>query len=178
MKLKLMIMTLMMAGSSVACATFFKKHPPLPTVANLDIDSYVGKWYTISTLPQFFTRNCVAQTADYAVVAEDEISVLNTCIKKNGKITDIQGFAKTTKAAGILKLQFTEGFPGFFGIKSDYNIILLDTKYRYAMIGGRDRKSLWFLSRTKTVSDAVYNHLVSRAAELGYDTSKLVDSKF
>jgi apolipoprotein D and lipocalin family protein len=181
MKFKLMLMTFMMAGSSVACATFFKKNPPLPTVASLDVNQYVGKWYTITTLPQRFTSDCVAQTADYGIISEGKISVLNTCYKANGEVTDIEGFAKATKAAGIFKLQFTEGVPGFlalFGFKADYNIIALDTKYRYALIGGKDRKSLWFLSRTKTVSDAVYNQFVGRAEELGYDTSKLVDSKF
>jgi len=178
MRLKLLFVAIVMTGSSVACATFLKKQPPLPTVASLDLDRYVGKWYTISALPQFFTRKCVAQTADYAVLDSNKISVLNTCIKKDGSITDIEGFAKTTDAAGILRLQFTEGFPGFFGIKANYNIILLSLDYSVAMVGGRDRKTLWFLSRTKTVSRPVYNRLMERAEELGYNTSKMVDSKF
>ena len=74
-------------------------------------------------------RNCRAKIAAYEVIASDEASVLNACIKKNGKVIDIAGFAKATDAAGILELHFTEGVQGFFGIKSDYNIIFLDTKY-------------------------------------------------
>ena len=107
-----------------------------------------------------------------------EISVKNICTKKNGKKTKIIGFAKASDVPGVLDLEFTSGLAGFFGASGDYNIIKLDSEYKYSLIGGKDRKSLWLLSRTKKISDKVYDEYIGRAKELGYDISKLVDSKF
>jgi len=177
MKFNITLAALFFMSASAACASF-KTYAPLPTAENVSLEKYSGKWYAVTALPQLFTLSCAAQTADYAVVGEGKISVLNTCLKKNGKTTDIEGFAKTTDVSGVLNLRFTEGFPGFFGIEADYNIIKLDRKYRYALIGGRNRKSLWLLSRTKEISDKVYDEYIGRAAELGFKVSKLRDSNF
>ena len=151
---------------------------PLPTVKEVSLDRYVGKWYAISALPQIFTIGCVAQTAEYEKLSNTEISVVNTCIKSDDSITDIEGVAKATQTPGVLKLQFNTWWSQWFNIKADYNIIKLDKDYKYALIGGKNRRSLWFLSRTKTVSNKVYFEYINYADELGFNTDKLKDSEF
>jgi apolipoprotein D and lipocalin family protein len=176
--IKSIIISLAITLSASACAGYVDAEQPLPTVTDVSLQEYVGQWYAITSLPQFFTRKCVAQEAVYKLNSDNEIGVQNICIKKRGRRTDITGFARTTDISGILKLKFTSGFAGLFGATGDYNIIELDEDYRYALIGGKDRKSLWLLSRTKKISDAVYDDYIGRAQELGFDISKLVDSKF
>ena len=177
MKFKLILTAALFSVSSIACAGF-RKHAPLKTAQNVSLEQYVGKWYAVTSLPQIFTRRCVAQTADYALTSETSISVLNTCIRKKGKTTDIDGEAQATDVSGVFSLQFDRWYFKLFGIRADYNIIKLDPQYRYALIGGKNRKSLWLLSRTKTISDEVYNQYVNFAKEQGFDVSKLVDSQF
>jgi len=150
----------------------------LPTVKNVSLSRYIGKWFAITALPQRFTKRCVAQEAIYSLKSNTEIGVQNICTRKSGRKTDIKGFAKATNLPGVFDLKFTTGFAGFFGAQADYNIIALDPEYKYALIGGQDRKSLWLLSRTKFVSNGVYNYYLSRAQELGFDISKVVDSNF
>ena len=151
---------------------------PLPTVKEVSLDRYAGKWYAIAALPQIFTIGCVAQTADYEKLSDTSINVINTCIKNDGSITDIEGVAKVTEAPGVLSLQFNTWWSQLFNIKADYNIIKLDKDYKYALIGGKNRLSLWFLSRTKTVSNTVYFEYINYADELGFNTKKLKDSEF
>jgi apolipoprotein D and lipocalin family protein len=177
--IKMLMMTILVASSASTCAgSSDRGHDFLPTVSDVSLQDYVGQWYAITALPQFFTRRCVAQEAVYKLNAANEIGVRNICTKRSGRRTDIKGFAKTTSVSGVLELKFTSGFAGLFGATGDYNIIALDEDYRYALIGGQDRKSLWLLSRTKEISDSVYDEYTAIAEELGFDISKLVDSKF
>ncbi len=176
--IKLMFITMILTASACASSDSLKERAPLPTVADVSLQDYVGQWYAITSLPQFFTRKCVAQEAVYALNSDSEIGVRNICTRKNGRRTDIKGYARTTDVSGVLALKFTSGLAGLFGASGDYNIIKLDPEYRYALIGGQDRKSLWLLSRTQEITDAVYDEYISRAEELGFNISKLIDSKF
>ncbi|MFK7954467.1 MAG: lipocalin family protein [Lysobacterales bacterium] len=162
---------------ATACSAFLKESAPLPTVSKVDLNRYVGQWYAVTSLPQFFTRKCVAQDAVYGLNSRSEISVKNICIKKDGNKTEISGFARATAEPGVFALKFTSGIAGFFGASGDYNIIKLDPDYRYSLIGGKDRQSLWLLARTTDIDKNVLNEYIGAASELGFDVSELVDSK-
>ena len=171
------LLALVFSFSLVACA--FAKGSQLPTASNVEVEKYIGKWYAISSLPQFFTRNCLAQTADYAIINSQTISVLNTCLKAKGKNT-IKGQAVVTNAAtnAELEVTFNSFFTRLFRVKGDYNIVKLDANYRYVMVGSNNRKSLWIMSRDTTMPAEVYAEYVKLAKELGFNTEKLELSKF
>lgn len=151
----------------------------LPTAKHVDIERYLGRWYAVTSLPQFFTRNCIGQTADYGLINEQTISVLNTCIKKKGT-SDIKGEAVVvnTETNAELVVTFDSFFTRLFRVKGDYTIIRLDPEYRYALVGDKKRNSLWLLSRTKEVPEADYADYVKTAEELGFPVEKLIRSKF
>lgn len=171
MKKYLMILTLL-AGNVFAGS--------LPTASYVEVERYVGKWYAITSLPQFFSKGCVAQTAEYEVLTENSISVLNTCFKKNGKTTDITGKAVVVNPVtnAELEVTFDNFFTRLFKVKGDYTIIKLDSDYEYVMVGSKDRKSLWIMSRENTMPANVLQEYVDFAAANGFDVTKLVDSKF
>lgn len=151
----------------------------LRTASYVDINRYIGKWYTITSLPQFFTRNCKAQTADYAIVNEKTISVLNTCLKEKGKST-IKGKAvvKNAKTNAELEVTFDSFFTRIFRVKGDYTIIKLDENYEHVLVGSKDRKSLWVLSRRPVMDEATLNEYVNVAKEEGFPVSKLERSEY
>lgn len=163
----------------LSCSSFAGGGRDLPTADYVDIQRYLGKWYTISSLPQFFTRNCVAQTAEYGLINEQTISVLNTCLKKKGKTT-IKGQAVVKNAATNAELivTFNSFFTRLFRVKGDYTIVKLDKNYRYVLVGDHKRKSMWILSRTETMPEADYKEYVSFAEEQGFPVKNLVFSKF
>lgn len=152
----------------------------LPTASHVEVERYVGKWYAITSLPQFFSKSCVAQTAEYEIKTENSISVLNTCIKKNGSTTTITGTATVVnpRTNAELEVVFDNFFTRIFRVKGDYTIIKLDPDYEYVMVGSKDRKSLWIMSRETTMPSAILRQYVNFAAANGFDVSKLVNSKF
>lgn len=151
----------------------------LPTAEYVDISRYVGKWYSISSLPQFFTKKCKAQTAEYDVINEQSISVLNTCIKGKGT-TVIKGQAVVKNAAtnAELVVTFNNFFTRLLRVKGDYTIIKLDSAYQHVMIGSKNRKSLWIMSRSPVMPESVFNEYLKLAQELNFNVDKMVRSQF
>lgn len=163
----------------ILTACSWAKENEIRTVDYVDVPKYVGKWYAISAMPQFFTRKCVGQTAEYGIINTQTISVLNTCLKEKGKST-IKGEAVVANAQtnAELDVRFDNFFTRVFRVVGDYNIIKLDKDYRYVTIGSRDRKSLWIMSRTPTMPKEVYEEYVKDASSQDFPISKLVLSKF
>lgn len=152
----------------------------LPTPSNVDIGRYIGKWYAVSSLPQFFTRSCVGQTAEYGIINANTISVLNTCIKKSGRTTDIEGQAVVIdpQTNARLMVTFNNFFTKLFRVKGEYVIIRLSEGYDTVLVGSTNRKSLWILSRIPNIDPEVLADFKLTAKNLGFNTKKLVDSKF
>ncbi|MFZ8932296.1 MAG: lipocalin family protein [Bacteriovoracaceae bacterium] len=147
----------------------------LPTANYVEIERYVGKWYTITTLPQFFSLNCAGQTAEYEIVAPGKISVLNTCIKRSGKTRTIEGQAYVTNTLtnAELEVSFNSFFTRLFKVKGEYIIIKLDRDYEYVMVGSSNRKSLWIMSKSPKMPKKVLNSYIALAKKLGFKTNKL-----
>lgn len=164
---------------AILCSLSFNlfAYDDLRTVSYVDVERYVGKWYAFSAMPQFFTRNCKAQTAEYGIINEQTISVLNTCLKAKGS-NDIKGQAVVTNAQtnAELEVTFNSFWTRLFRVKGDYNIIKLDDNYRYVMVGSNNRKSLWILSRTTDMPADVYEEYVAEAKKQGFNTAKLIKS--
>ncbi|XP_049386188.1 temperature-induced lipocalin-1-like [Solanum stenotomum] len=58
-------------------------------------------------------------------------------------------------------------------VTGDYWVLYIDEDYQYALIGQPSRRYLWILSRRTCLDDEIYNQLVEKAKEEGYDVSKL-----
>ena len=152
----------------------------LPVERGVDVNRYVGTWYAHYALPQFFTRGCRAQTAQYKTINDLNISVVNTCIKKRST-TRIRGQARVTNPGDNSRLvvRFNNFFTRLFRVKGDYNIIKLDPNYEYVIVGSKNRKSLWLMSRSEDPwPDSVKQEYFDYAHSLGFKTNKLVKSKF
>jgi apolipoprotein D and lipocalin family protein len=176
MKLPILFIGILFANLTFAASDL----KPLPTAPFVDVSRYIGKWYVITTLPQFFSKSCLGQTAEYKVLTPNSISVLNTCYKKNKKTGTISGKAVVTNARtnSELVVTFDSFFTKLFNVKGDYNIIFLDPNYQFVIVGSRDRKSLWIMSRTPSMPPDILQRYVSYSRSIGFDISKLVPSKW
>ena len=145
---------------------------PLKTVKSVDINKYMGKWYEIATIPQRFQKGCNCTTAEYSLVDNKYVKVVNTCKKGSDFeiMSQIEGKAFVSKKGNgaKLKVQF------FWPIKAKYWIIDLADDYSWAVVGHPNRKYLWILSRTPNLNQTIYNGIISRLQEQKYDTSLLV----
>jgi len=143
----------------------------LQTVPYVDLKKYAGKWYEIASFPQFFQKGCNCTTAEYTLTDKDYVIVENRCRKDsiNGKPSYIKGKAFVVENSGNakLKVQFFWPFTG------KYWIIDLADDYSYAVVGHPNRKYLWILSRTATMDNAIYQQIIGRVKEKGFDISKI-----
>jgi apolipoprotein D and lipocalin family protein len=144
---------------------------PLETVASVDLDRYLGRWYEIASYPAWFQKNCTGVTADYSLREDGRIKVVNSCRKGSldGKAKQSTGRAKVVDGAGNARLKVS-----FFGpFWGDYWIIDLDPDYQWAVVGVPNRKYLWILSRTPQMAGEVYEGIISRLRNQGYDPARL-----
>jgi apolipoprotein D and lipocalin family protein len=140
-------------------------------VEDVDLERYAGVWYEIARFPHRFEKDLVGVTATYTLREDGKIGVLNQGYKGSfeGKLKKAKAKAKVPDPAqpGRLKVYF---FPL---VGAEYNIMVLDEEYRYALVGSSTPNFLWILSRTSRIDEATYEMLVEEARRRGYDVSML-----
>jgi apolipoprotein D and lipocalin family protein len=141
---------------------------PLTTVASVDVERYLGRWYEIARLPNGFQKDCEAVTATYSKRADGLIKVVNQCGAIEGsRARDAVGKAKIVDAATNAKLKVS-----FFGpFWGDYWIIDLKDDYSRAIIGEPSGRYLWVLAREPRITEEDRTALIAELEALGYQTA-------
>jgi apolipoprotein D and lipocalin family protein len=144
---------------------------PLNVVENVNLEKYLGKWYEIASYPAWFQKGCTATTAEYSLLPDGRIRVVNSCRKESldGPLKKSRGKAEVVDPATNAKLKVWFFWP----FKGNYWVIDLDPQYRWAVVGEPKRKYLWILSRTPELDPAIYQGILSRLPQKGYDPEKL-----
>ena len=144
----------------------------LPTVKEVNLEKYAGKWFEIAKLPNRFEKGLECATATYTIKKNGKIEVFNQAYLSNNKskVKNIKGTAWVPDSAypGRLKVRF------FWPFSGDYQIIYLDEQYNHVLVGSPSRKYLWILARTKQIDDATSNKLLEIAKTNGFDINKVV----
>lgn len=162
------IMSLLSCGST--------NYAPLDVVDKVEVNRYIGKWYEIAMLPNNFQKGCNCTTAEYSIIDEETIRVINSCRKDsvNGEVEEATGKAFVVEGTNNAKLRVQFFWP----FRGDYWIIDLDREnYQYAVVGAPSRKYLWILSRTPKMDENIFNILVEKCKTKGFDVSKLQITK-
>lgn len=150
-------------------------YPPLETVSKVDVNRYMGRWYEIARLPFDRQKNCICTTAEYAIIDNETISVLNSCIDTvDNEVSNAEGKAFVVEGSNNakLKVQF------FWPFRGDYWVIDLDTgNYSYALVGMPSRKYAWILSRTPQLDPALYQRAINHLRNTGFAVEKLIQTK-
>ncbi len=145
------------------------------TVSQVDLKRYVGTWYEIARVPNWFQDQCVGNvTADYKQLGDGNIEVINRCLDETGMIDEVRGVARIIDASTNAKLEVS--FISLFGLNlfwGDYWILDLDPEYQWAVIGEPKRKYLWILSRAPTLDQETLDGILSRLPAKGYEADRL-----
>ena len=167
-------------GAVLVCAAFFfgcTSAPPkgmeeLDLVDTVDVERYLGRWYEIARFQHRFEKNIVGATAEYSLMEDGKIRVVNSGFKGSldGKYTQVKAVAwvPDPERPGALKVRFFNLFT------SDYLIFGLDGEnYEWALVGNNSRDFLWFLAREHEISDELLDKMKGIARSQGYDLSGL-----
>ncbi len=142
-------------------------------VDSVDLNRYVGLWYSIASIPTTFERSCVAgTTAEYTLLENGQIQVVNTCYTSKGekKVVTGRAWIPDKENPAKLKVSFVK-FLWFWLFPGDYWIINLDPHYQYAVVGHPSYKYGWILSRTPELLDDTLAQITSDIEKQGYQVS-------
>ncbi len=150
---------------------------PLATVASVDLDRYMGRWYEIARFPNRFQKDCNGPaTADYALQPGGRVQVTNRCPLADGKIDEAIGEARRIGGPGSPKLEvrFAPAWLSWLPLVwGNYWVIDLDPAYTLAVVSEPKREYLWVLARQPQVDAATWDTLMARLRTQGFDLSKL-----
>lgn len=142
----------------------------------VDIERYMGLWYEIGRYENSFQKKCGETTALYELREDGKVNVRNTCkLLKNNELNIAKAIAsvKDTQTNSVLAVSFVPFFNRFGLFAGDYRILELGADYEWVMVGDKTRKYFWILSRTPTLDEALYQELLNKSEELGYDRTKV-----
>ena len=141
-------------------------------VRNFTLERYLGTWYEIARLDHSFERGMERVTAEYSLREDGGVRVVNRgYLPQTGDWKEAEGKAYFVDDPdeGYLKVSF---FGPFYG---SYVIFELDNdNYQYAFVSGPNHSYLWLLSRTPTVSQALKEEFIARAADKGFPADELI----
>nr|WP_245998128.1 lipocalin family protein [Nocardia pseudobrasiliensis] len=141
---------MLVAAPALAAATATAA-PPAP-VPQLDLARYLGVWHQLAAVPQYFNLVCARDTrAEYALDAQGNVSVHNTCTTWAGTPNEIRGTATVNDTATGAQLHVS--FPGVptqeaLSGPTNYIVTALGPDYSWALVTDPGRISGFVLSRT------------------------------
>ena len=174
----------MMLNSVFAMALLAVSASPQP-VADIDVEQYVGKWYEIAKLPTSNQPDCGDVTADYELLSDGQIGVVNSCQIKflwfkfryfiAGKAKAIEGkpgeFELTLRPLSAF-IPFGNRYERGFAVRGDYWVLELGDNYEYALVGDPSKTNLFIISRTPVMSQSVIDDLLELAeVKHGYNNA-------
>ena len=145
----------------LASLYFFANGNLLPDViSEINVPSYLGHWKQVYQAPtnMIFQGYGTCLTADYGLLDNGNITVLNSQLDKNHEIEQISGYGyyKNASEPGKLTVHL-DGVP----VDSPYWIVklgeIVENQYQYTIITTPSGISLWVLARDIDVFMKNYN---------------------
>ena len=163
----LLVAALLILGAvAVAAASDRIDRTPVPV---LDLRRYMGTWYEIARYDHSFERRLAGVQAHYELRPDGRVAVENSGVDyRSDRPRRAHGKAYATTVPGRLRVSF------FWVFYSDYNVLELGPDYDWALVGSRQSKYLWILSRTPRLPSRTLNHILRLAEARGYRTGKLL----
>lgn len=146
--------------------------PPLHTVAHVDLDRYLGRWYVIANIPYFLEKGKIASFDTYAKRPDGKLDNIFTFREGSFDAPEKswRGTAWVTNSTTNAEWKVRFLWP----LTSTYLVLELDPDYRWAVVGTPSRSLLWVLARERQLSAADYAQILGLLEKQGYDRTKIV----
>jgi apolipoprotein D and lipocalin family protein len=167
---RLILVLLAILALLTGCSSVPKSNPP--TVASVDLDRYLGRWYVVSHVPYFLEKGKVASYDTYARRPDGKL-VNNFTFRKGSfdapeKTWEGVAWVTDSTTNATWKVQFLWPF------SVTYKIFALDADYRWAVVGTGDAGLLWVLARERSLPSDTYAAILAELRAKSIDPSPLV----
>ena len=138
-------------------------------VDELDLTSYDGRWYQVykDLTDMTFQGFGTCAVADYTILDDNQVAVLNSQIDKDGTLNQISGYAfySDDHSGGELTVNL-EGTPG----DAPYWVIeygpIINNQYQYAIVSDNLKFSLFVLARNVSEYYQLYDEDVKNSLDI------------
>ena len=137
----------------------------------VNVDQYLGRWHQVYSdkFNNLFQKNGRCSTADYGLLENKNISVLNKQFDQDGKIDSISGvaFYKEGDCCGYLTVELKDLSPAPYWIIELGPVV--NDYYEYSIVSDDKALTLFVLCRNVTDFFNKYNDIVLRSLkEFGF----------
>lgn len=145
--------------------------PPIKTVAEVDLDRFMGDWFVIAAIPTIIESDPYNPVEHYEKNPDGSIATTFSFYQSGfeGKLKTYHPTGYVVEGTGNAEWQMQFVWP----FKSEYLIAYLSEDYQQTIIARNKRDYVWLMSRQPHLSRETYKELVSKIQSMGYDTSKL-----
>ncbi len=144
---------------------------PLQTVNYVDLDCFAGDWYVIAIIPNFIEKDAVNGIESYTLLEDNRVKIdyIFRIKDPNGKQKHLKpkAWIYDTQTNAEWRVQF------LWPLKVPYLIIDLAEDYSYTVIGEPSRKFVWIMAREPSIEDEIYQNILQKLNQVGYDVSKI-----
>ena len=172
MKKRFLKQTLTIFGvTALLCACQSAPVAPMPTVARVDLQRFMGDWYVIANIPTFIEKGAHNAIESYRLDSDGTIAVTFTfrdgAFDGKPKKYSPRGFVQDTRSNALWGMQF------IWPIKADYRITYLADDYSQTIISREQRDYVWIMARTPSIAEADYQRLLKIVGEQGYNLNQV-----
>lgn len=166
--MKTRFITALILGFSLSIAS--TQMQEIQAVQQFNTDKYLGTWYEVARLPNFFQKQCIGNISAQYTLSNGGIEVLNKCSKKDGITDAALGFATLENSIGSqLKVSFLPKYLRWIPFtKGDYWVVRIDPEYQVSLVGDPDLKYLWILAREPQIDPMIIQDYLNTAKSFGY----------
>jgi len=167
MRTAITLIVIMMIIAAPGCKT----RPAIETVAEVDLNRFMGDWYVIASIPTIFEKDVYNGVESYQLAEDGTIHTTFTFNKGafDGPVKSYRprAFVQDANSNAVWGMQFVWPF------KAEYRIIYLDNDYETTVVGRTKRDYVWIMAREPAIDAADYNRIIQFIADQGYDISKV-----
>ena len=159
--------------------------PPLQALPSLEVAPYMGAWYQVAWIPNFFQKQCVSDTvATYRDLGNGSVEVFNRCKLAGGKTDSVLGIARPP--AGVARIEAGKLMPARLEVSflpawlrwtgigwGAYWVVDLAPDGRYVIVSESSREYLWVLARQPALTPADGLAIRAKLQGLGFDLARL-----
>ncbi|TVQ80847.1 MAG: lipocalin [Bradymonadales bacterium] len=172
--LSVFLVTALLMFQSACQRSYRDSSRALKSVSELDLERYSGRWFEAARLPNRFQKDCIKSQARYELRPNEELGVVNQCLREDGSWKSVEGRAwlPDPLKPGQLKLRFSRFPISLFS--SNYWVIYIDPDYQAAIVSEPRGRFLWILTREENPDELLIEDLVQMAESKGFDVSPLI----
>ena len=146
-------------------------HPPLPTVASVDLQRFMGSWYVVAHIPASSEVRAHNAIENYRL--EGDGTIATTYAFRDG---GFDGPITVMEPSAIVRNRKTNaewGMRFFWPFRLEYLITYLDADYDTTIVARTSRDYAWIMARRPDLSEARLQELIEELRRQGYDPTKV-----